>query len=77
MLRITGQDERVEEWLRPIPFPRNRIAGRGLTQSPDSIELVEEALDRVQHDLDELNRLLATNPLPFPMSSDDDGPSAA
>tara|TARA_Y100001933_G_scaffold191989_1_gene191360 strand:+ start:464 stop:700 length:237 start_codon:yes stop_codon:yes gene_type:complete len=78
MLRITGQDERVEDWLRPIPFPRHRVAHRGLTETPDTIELVEEAINRVQGDLDELNRLLSIDPLPFPRSQDDDdGPSAA
>jgi hypothetical protein len=77
MLRIAGQNERVEEWLRPIPFPRHRVAHRGLTEIPDAIELVEDALSRVENDLDELNRLLSIDPLPFPMSCDDDGPSAA
>lgn len=75
MLRIAGQEERVEEWLRPIPFPRHRI--EQASRDMDSIEMVEQALDLVQGDLDEMNRLLG-EPLPFPTSSDvDDGPSVA
>jgi len=56
MLRIAGQEERVEEWLRPIPFPRHRVekTDRGM----DSIEMAEQALDLMQDDLDEMNRLL-------------------
>ncbi len=75
MLRIAGQEERVEEWLRPIPFPRHRVeeTDRGM----DSIEMAEQALDLMQDDLDEMNRLLG-EPLPFPTSTEiDDGPSVA
>ncbi len=79
MLRIAGQEERVEEWLRPIPFPRHHIehrSDRG-AGSLDSIAMVEQALDLVQGDLDDMNRLLG-EPLPFPANgSTDDGPSAA
>ena len=85
MLRITGHDERVEEWLRPIPFRRHatdleesprRFGDRDGTPS-DSTRLAELARDRAQRDLDEMNRLLSGEPLPFPVGSDDDGPSAA
>lgn len=78
MLRLTGHDERVEEWLRPIPFPRHRATQTDRSETLDSTRLVEEALDRVQHDLDDLNRLMS-GPLPFPFceNDDDDGPSAA
>ena len=84
MLRITGQDERVEEWMRPIPFPRHRaerLGRRGVSETrdemPDSIRMAESALERAQRDIDEMNRLLS-GPLPFPSDHhDDDGPSAA
>lgn len=78
MLRITGQDQRVEEWLRPIPFPRNRAAANDQKdETPESVRLVEEALGMVQRDMDEMNRLI-DGPLPFPRNTgDDDGPSAA
>ena len=87
MLRIAGHDERVEEWLRPIPFRRHatdlresprRRSDRESDRGPsDSIRMAEQALDRAQRDLDEMNRLLSSEPLPFPARSDDDGPSAA
>ncbi len=88
MLRITGHDERVEEWLRPIPFRRHAStptrgssvlgndSDRPLAAQDDSISLAEAALDRAQRDIDDMNRLLR-GPLPFPAGSDDDGPSAA
>ena len=75
MLRIAGQEERVEEWLRPIPFPRNRFKEQP-TEPVDSVQMVEAALDRVQSDLDEVNRFMS-GPLPFPVANGDDGPSAA
>lgn len=79
MLRIAGQEERVEEWLRPIPFPRHRIepSTDPSAGALDPIAMVEQALDLVQNDLDDMNRLLG-EPLPFPSEcSNDDGPSAA
>lgn len=84
MLRITGHDERIDEWLRPIPFRRHaRDLGEAKldrfgreTEQRDPIQMAEAALDRVQKDLDELSRM-ARGPLPFPSNSDDDGPSAA
>lgn len=75
MLHIAGQEQLVEDWLRPIPFPRHRVEQP--TKALDSIAMVERALDLVQSDLDDMNRL-AAEPLPFPACSEtDDGPSAA
>ncbi|MDX9911690.1 MAG: hypothetical protein RBS39_07665 [Phycisphaerales bacterium] len=70
-LRLT--DDRAET-LDTIPFPtRTR---RLVTQTPDSIRLVEEAFRQVESNLDRL-RSLAEEPLAFPTFPDDDGPRAA
>jgi hypothetical protein len=77
MLHITFYDEDVDERLRPIPFPRDRAAGRD--GESDIVRMVERAFDRVQSDLDCALDLLSDEPLPFPGrdAGDDDGPRAA
>lgn len=85
MLRYTGDDERVDEAPRPIPFPREKARRRARAESQrdtrragDAAWMAERAIDRVQSQLDELDRLIG-EPLPFPGRDDpdDDGPSAA
>lgn len=80
MLHIVFDDETMDDKLRPIPFPRERVvrrdAGRDAHGRRDPARMAERAIERVQSKLDELDALLA-DPLPFPGRDDDDGPRAA
>ncbi|USO00024.1 MAG: hypothetical protein H6810_05010 [Phycisphaeraceae bacterium] len=76
MLHIVFDDDTVDERLRPIPFPRERVTRRDVPGRRDSARMAEQAIERVQSKLDELDKLLC-DPLPFPGRDDDDGPWAA
>jgi hypothetical protein len=82
MLRLAGTDQSNDDKLRPIPFPRHRVAGRRADGArhgrPDTGRLVEEAIEDVQARLDELDAIL-DEPLPFPGrdADGDDRPPAA
>lgn len=81
MLRLSGTDISKADQLRPIPFPRHRVAGRraesgkgrrGLESELDTSRLIDEAIGDVQSRIDELDAML-DEPLPFPGRDSDDG----
>lgn len=85
MLRLAGTDISKADNLRPIPFPRHRVAGRraeagrrdrmdlGPETDTDAGRLIDDAIGDVQSKIDELDAIFS-EPLPFPgRDADDDG----
>lgn len=90
MLRLAGTDKALEDQLRPIPFPRHRVAGRHADaprgrpgsdskadNAPDTGSLIDAAIEDVQSRLADLDAIL-DEPIRFPgCDSDDDSPPPA